>query len=452
MPTQSPLSRRQVTALLLAPLAGCSRVSFNSAAIPRSPREGVPLGFFQNLDKADLESVSSRFLQLQSAPMAEREAFVQELNKRNCKLRLVDSSGKAVIQGNPGYCWPFQEALMWGMMASKSHGPDGRQLVRDPLVPATRVTLAPDGARTVQACLVTGTVLTKSPYRLIASYTEGLAVVDDPVSKMRGYINTEGKFQIAPRFAHGAFVFSEGLASVAEQAGKWGAIDKSGKFVLEPKYTELSAMADGWMTFRAADRRGIVNAAGKEVSIPGNPAQVRWLGDYALADGSHTLFLNDRTEPVLITKQGHIQPLNGIRQAFEMPTGFAARKADEKGFRWYDEHLKPIYDKPLRNMGAGVDGVAPVQETELWGLMGKDRKWRVAPRYSYLAGFSYGLAEFERDKKAGFVTAGGDEIVIPDMAAGDCYGHFLYVTHRSQVPGFYTREGKLIELANVLAR
>lgn len=419
--------------------------------MPRGPREGLPLQYFQNLDPSDTAAAFTRARELKSAPQAQQDGFVKELQEKNCKLRLVDSSGKALVHGNPGYCWPYQEALFLSVMAKELRSARGREAVRDALVPQNSVTQAPRGACHVQACLASGTVLTKSPYQLIAPYREGLAVADDPVTKKRGYINTEGKFQIAPRFA-GAFVFAEGLGSAAEEPGKWGAIDTTGKFVIPPQYLALSQMADGWMTFQAEDRRGIVSAKGKEISIPGNLAAVNWLGPYAIANGARdATFGVHNAEPVLLTKEGHIQPLNGVTNAFEMPTGFAAKQRGEQHFRWYDTQFKPMYEKPLKNIKLGADGVAPVLESDLWGLMGEDRRWRVAPRYSFLGSFSYGLAEFEREagKEMGFLTPGGDEVVIPDMAAGDCYGHFLFVVHRSKLPGFYTRQGRLIELLNV---
>jgi hypothetical protein len=137
-----------------------------------------------------------------------------------------------------------------------------------------------------------------------------------------------------------------------------------------------------------------------------------------------------------------------------MPVGFAGRKRGEDGFRWYDEDLKPIHDKPLEDIQEGAGGVAPVRENDKWGLMGAGAQWRVAPRYRDIGPFSYGLASFVADgspARHGFLTPDGSEIVIPNMTAGDCMGHFLYVVHSNGAPGFYTRRGKLIERVNMFS-
>lgn len=47
-----------------------------------------------------------------------------------------------------------------------------------------------------------------------------------------GYIDTTGKFVINPQFDE-ARLFQEGLAAV-EIGGKWGEIDKTGKIVINP--------------------------------------------------------------------------------------------------------------------------------------------------------------------------------------------------------------------------
>ncbi|EGQ2639350.1 WG repeat-containing protein, partial [Campylobacter coli] len=52
-----------------------------------------------------------------------------------------------------------------------------------------------------------------------------------------GFIDRSGKFVIEPKFDD-AWNFNEGLAGV-ELNGKWGFIDKSGKIVIEPKFDDI---------------------------------------------------------------------------------------------------------------------------------------------------------------------------------------------------------------------
>lgn len=77
------------------------------------------------------------------------------------------------------------------------------------------------------------------------------------VNNKRGYIDRTGKVVIEPRF-DGARDFSEGLASVATSNGgyKEGYIDKTGKIVVEPKWDTAGSFNDGvaWVGFDQAKR------------------------------------------------------------------------------------------------------------------------------------------------------------------------------------------------------
>ncbi|ECC1273812.1 WG repeat-containing protein, partial [Campylobacter coli] len=52
-----------------------------------------------------------------------------------------------------------------------------------------------------------------------------------------GFIDRSGKFVIKPKF-DSIWDFSEGLAKV-KLNGKYGFIDKSGKIVIEPKFDDI---------------------------------------------------------------------------------------------------------------------------------------------------------------------------------------------------------------------
>jgi hypothetical protein len=53
-------------------------------------------------------------------------------------------------------------------------------------------------------------------------------------------------------------------------AGRWGYIDKSGKFVINPQFDEASPFADGLARVKVGRKTGYVNASGKYVWNPSN--------------------------------------------------------------------------------------------------------------------------------------------------------------------------------------
>ncbi|ECL9187919.1 WG repeat-containing protein, partial [Campylobacter coli] len=69
----------------------------------------------------------------------------------------------------------------------------------------------------------------------IWDFSEGLASVG--LNGKIGLIDKSGKFVIKPKF-DSIWSFREGLAKVGLN-GKYGLIDKSGKIVIEPKFDDI---------------------------------------------------------------------------------------------------------------------------------------------------------------------------------------------------------------------
>lgn len=73
-------------------------------------------------------------------------------------------------------------------------------------------------------------------------FSEGLACVD--VDGKYGYIDKTGKFVIEPQFSY-AGSFSDGLALFSDGKGGLGYIDKKGKVVIKPKYEWAYSFSEG---------------------------------------------------------------------------------------------------------------------------------------------------------------------------------------------------------------
>jgi hypothetical protein len=91
-----------------------------------------------------------------------------------------------------------------------------------------------------------------------------------------GYIDKQGKFVISPQFDN-ARRFEEGLAAVrvgGGDDGKWGFIDKQGKIAINPQFYEiwLGSFKEGLAAVRIGDyktgKRGLVDKQGKFVINP----------------------------------------------------------------------------------------------------------------------------------------------------------------------------------------
>jgi hypothetical protein len=81
-----------------------------------------------------------------------------------------------------------------------------------------------------------------------------------------GYIDKSGAFVIEPHFEH-ARVFSEGLAGAAKD-GKWGCIDRNGKFVVEPRFEFVAPFSEGLARVKDKGKHGFIDKTGEVVIEP----------------------------------------------------------------------------------------------------------------------------------------------------------------------------------------
>ncbi len=94
-------------------------------------------------------------------------------------------------------------------------------------------------------------------------FAEGLARVRVK-DNLYGFINKKGKMVIAAKFRDAAIGFSEGFAGVYYQ-GRWGFIDKTGKFIVEPKYDDVAGFSDGLGSVELNGKSGFVDRTGRVV-------------------------------------------------------------------------------------------------------------------------------------------------------------------------------------------
>jgi hypothetical protein len=98
----------------------------------------------------------------------------------------------------------------------------------------------------------------------IRAFSCGLAAVKDSSGKW-GYIDTSEEYAIEPLFNE-AYRFSEELAAVKDSSGKWGYIDETGKFVIGAKFDEARSFSEGLAAVKESNGKwGYIDGTGKFV-------------------------------------------------------------------------------------------------------------------------------------------------------------------------------------------
>ena len=92
----------------------------------------------------------------------------------------------------------------------------------------------------------TGREIIKGCFAHAWVFSEGLAAVADENGKL-GFIDPEGNYVIQPGFDYSQYddyVFHKGFCWIQDEEGLSGAIDKTGKWVLEPQFSLVDDYAD----------------------------------------------------------------------------------------------------------------------------------------------------------------------------------------------------------------
>ena len=162
-----------------------------------------------------------------------------------------------------------------------------------------------------------------------------------------GYVNRAGKFVLEPQYEE-ALPYSDFIAAVKKD-GKWGYINGEGKFVIEPRFENAFLFSDGAAAVEENGKWGFINRAGKFLVEP-------------------------KYESAGIFRQG----LAAVQ--WEGKWGFISKDGEMVVPPKFDQ----VYFFSEDRAGAQVNG--------LWGYVDRTGAFTVPPKYAEALPFSQGLA------------------------------------------------------------
>lgn len=295
------------------------------------------------------------------------------------KKGYIDRTGKLVIEAKYDHAGEFSEGL-----AFVSHGLiyDGLDKVQ-PVGNLVPIPMEPDGMKwdiIDESGNVVAKLKTNADY-MSCIFSEGLAPFSgDWVSgkgSIYGYMDKTGKTVIEPRFTF-AWLFKDGVAPACADWGRCGFIDRTGKFIVRPVYAETRPFSDGLALVKTAEGlAGYVNKSGELVITP-------------QFDGNFGGEFNEGLAPAAYpgTKFGFIDKLGHFR-------------------------IEPQFD----SAGPFSDGLAPVTSGDKMGYVDREGKFVISPRFAGAYPFSEGLA-------AATTCPGALGAMRPETVAEPCgYGY-----------------------------
>lgn len=261
-----------------------------------------------------------------------------------------------------------------------------------------------------------GSWLVEPKFEELDALSDGLARVK--IDGKFGFIDKSGRFAIEPVFDKAWWFIPAFGHTSASRDGAFGVIDKSGAWVFRRDYQQVhfaikrgkdnSETVFGWH-FKKADKWGFLDLDGHVVL---DAAFDETISDY---DGRLAGYKNK----VLFyyRKDGSpLQPPNGqlIDAAMGGVPPFTLKIGDKFGFVDSDGRaLTPVHFDATAWVAAGIKNV---KLDGKWGRIGRDGAWLIEPKFDYLSsGLDLYVASI--DGKRGLMRADGTWMIEPKFEA-----------------------------------
>jgi hypothetical protein len=184
------------------------------------------------------------------------------------------------------------------------------------------------------------------------------------------FVNRSGKLELAGKVdSLMPFGFTEGLAP-AGSGGKWGFIDTTGKWIIDPQFERAGNFADGLAPVVVGGRMGYIDSKGKFAVNP----------QYDFGDEFY---------------EGLAVFTSGAKMGF----------IDTKG--------RVVTDARFLAAAHFSDGLAAVKTEDGWGFIDRTGKMAVRPKFDSASMFQNGLALVTVGGKEAYVTTAGAFVIDP---------------------------------------
>jgi hypothetical protein len=234
-------------------------------------------------------------------------------------------------------------------------------------------------------------------------FSDGFAAVRK--SKFWGFIDTSGQVRIPFQF-ESVFWFRDGFTMATLDGIRWGLIDKTGDFVIEPSFLlddiwHPIGLAGG-IAFKHEEKWGILLADGGVVFNP-------------LSETRIDMFAHNRAAVTIDGKFGYIDTAGRI-----------------------------VIDCQFDAARAFSEGMAAVSISNHWGFIDQLGKLVIPATFDDAGNYSEGLASVSKDNKWGYIDKGGNEVIDLSYDAASPFHDDVAVVEIGDYAGCINRMGEVI--------
>ena len=263
------------------------------------------------------------------------------------------------------------------------------------------------------------------------SFKEGVAVFMRGEDEAFGVVNKKGEVVVQPSFTLASTDYDGGLLAVGEPDGGMGFVDKKGEIVIPMEYDRVlieewdefinnptrynlfGQVETGCIPVKKNGKWGVIDRSGKWIINP--------QFDFIVADGERYLFRKDWRYGWCDEKGKYVinpQFKDAIPSEGYDLMAVKDEESDEYGYidkkgKWV---IEPQYDKATPFLPSGVAFVYYKGE---WGAIDRKGEWVINPQFSALFVVSDNLAlVMDSGKKIGLINSKGEYVVAPEYSNG----------------------------------
>lgn len=282
-------------------------------------------------------------------------------------------------------------------------------------------------------------------------FSEGLAAVR-PDGRTIGFIDGTGRFRIEAIYAECNGGFCNGIVPV-KLGRKWGAIDRDGQVIIEPRYQWLSPFSEGLAAIEATGgRHGFVDAAGEVTIEPRRDlSQVDSFheGLAAFSAGSKWGFIDTSGQVVIKARFDSVKNFRGGWAAviFKGHVGFIDREGAfiiEPRFGYAEPLVEGLALAAERERGVVASLSEHMYRGKKWGFIDARGEWVIEPRYARARAFSDGLAAVKLNEQFGFVDCKGTMKIAPQFKSAEGFSGGLAGIAVDELYGFIGLDGEVV--------
>lgn len=254
-----------------------------------------------------------------------------------------------------------------------------------------------------------------------------------------GFIDTTGAFKVNPQFQN-VRVYADGMAAVKAQDDLWGFIDTSGTYSINPTYKEVSDFNEGYaVVVRENSYPEMIRRDGKVVFRFENVSEAS-----VLIEGRARIMREDRygfvdsTGKVIVSPQflfaGHFsEGFCNVSQAMNKDTLY--------GF--IDLNGKLIINPQFDFAGKFSEGLSRIRLDDKFGFIDQKGKIVINPQFDAASDFHEGLAEIKLGEQWGYIDNKGKIVINPQFESSNPFYNGLAAVKMTEDKwGYIDKKGK----------